>query len=81
MIQSNDIPLNNESRLLKRLAMTLKQVRRESNITQDQVKQHTGVHLDKIESGKQNITLCTLKKVCDHCGISMSEFMKKLEKI
>ena len=41
----------------------------------------TGIHLARIERGKQNITVATLSKICDYFEINLSDFFSNVEKM
>lgn len=40
----------------------------------------TGIHLARIEQGKQNITVSTLSKICEYFSIQLSDFFLLVEK-
>ena len=50
------------------------------NITLESFYFDTGIHLARIEQGKQNITVSTLSKICDYFEISLSQFFDFVEK-
>ncbi|WP_396154840.1 helix-turn-helix domain-containing protein [Flavobacterium macrobrachii] len=41
----------------------------------------TGIHLARIEQGKQNISVVTLAKICEYFEIDLSEFFSNIEKM
>ncbi|NDF60711.1 MAG: XRE family transcriptional regulator, partial [Crocinitomicaceae bacterium] len=47
-------------------------------ITLDKIYKETGIHLARIESKNHNITLSTLKKLCDYLEIDAFDFLSKL---
>lgn len=65
--------------LLNKVVLTVKEIRKSKNITLEVFYFDTGIHLARIEQGKQNITISTLSKICEYFEISLSEFFKKVE--
>lgn len=39
----------------------------------------TGIHLARIEQGKTNITVSTLKRICDYLETNLGDFFKDLD--
>jgi transcriptional regulator with XRE-family HTH domain len=64
--------------LLKKIALRIKLLREEKEITQEQFYNDTGIHLGRIETGILNITVSTLDAICRYLGISLDEFFKGL---
>ncbi|MEZ5035525.1 MAG: helix-turn-helix transcriptional regulator [Chitinophagaceae bacterium] len=65
--------------LLKKIALLLKQLREENNLTQEDVYYDTSIHIGRIESFKINITVSTLSALCDYYDVSLHEFFKKMD--
>ncbi|MCT4698352.1 helix-turn-helix domain-containing protein [Tenacibaculum haliotis] len=65
----------------KKIALCLKILREEHNITLNDFYIDTGIHLARIEQGKTNVTIFTLHKICDYFNITMLDFFIRLEKI
>lgn len=65
--------------LLKKIALSIKTIRGEFGITLDDFYIDTGIHLARIEQGKTNITISTLKCICDYFKISLVDFFILLE--
>ncbi|OCK43662.1 hypothetical protein BA195_02865 [Tenacibaculum soleae] len=65
----------------KKIALCLKTLRDEYNITLNDFYIDTGIHLARIEQGKTNVTIFTLHKICDYFNITMLDFFMRLEKI
>jgi transcriptional regulator with XRE-family HTH domain len=65
--------------LLRKIAMQLKQLRRERNITQDIFFYDTNIHIARIETGKVNPSVSTLKAICNYFEISLVEFFDQVE--
>lgn len=66
--------------LLQRIVFCIREIRMAKNITLETFYFDTGIHLARIEQGKQNITVSTLSKICDYFEISLSQFFDFVEK-
>lgn len=66
--------------LLKKIAIEIKRLRREHNITQDAFYYDTNIHIARIETGKVNPSISTIKAICDYFDISLMEFFEEMEK-
>jgi Helix-turn-helix. len=60
--------------LLNKIAKRIKQLREERGISQDTFYIDTDIHIARIELGNSNITISTLKDICDYFQITMSDF-------
>jgi transcriptional regulator with XRE-family HTH domain len=69
------------SELTQRIVTCIKQLRKEGSITLEVFYFDTGIHLARIEQGKQNISVATLAKICEYFEISLSDFFVMVEKI
>ena len=67
--------------LIKKIALCIKKIRSETDISLDDFYVDTGIHLARIERGKTNITIATLSKICDYFQLSLKDFFQKLEEI
>lgn len=65
--------------LLDKIALRIKQLRNERNISQLSFFNDTEIHIARIELGKINITVSTLKDICDYFDISLSEFFNDIK--
>jgi transcriptional regulator with XRE-family HTH domain len=65
--------------LLEKIVVSIKDIRKSKNITLEIFYIDTGIHLARIEQGKQDITISTLSKICDYFEMSLSEFFLLLE--
>lgn len=65
--------------LLDKIAKRIKQLRDEKSISQDTFYIDTEIHIARIESGKVNITVSTLKAICDYFDITLVEFFDKIQ--
>lgn len=63
-----------------RIVFCIKEIRKEKNITLEVFYFDTGIHLARIEQGKQNITVATLLKICNYFGMKLSDFFLLVEK-
>lgn len=66
-------------KLQEKIVFCIKQIRKSKNITLEVFYFDTGIHLARIEQGKQNITIATLFKICDYFEISLSDFFILVE--
>jgi len=67
--------------LLKKIALCVKQLRKEKDITLDDFYVDTGIHLARIEQGKTNVSIVTLSLICKYFEISFIDFFILLDKI
>jgi transcriptional regulator with XRE-family HTH domain len=67
------------SELLERIVFCIKEIRKTKSITLEVFYFDTGIHLARIEQGKQNITVSTLFKICIYFQISLSDFFAYVE--
>jgi len=66
--------------LSQRMVFCIKEIRKTKNITLEAFYFDTGIHLARIEQGKQNITIATLSRICDYFEMSLSDFFLLVEK-
>jgi transcriptional regulator with XRE-family HTH domain len=64
---------------LKRIAVRIKIVREKAGITQEQFYNDTDIHIGRIERAQINITVVTLKEICQYFGISLRDFFREIE--
>ena len=65
--------------LQEKIVLCIKHIRKSKNVTLEVFYFDTGIHLARIEQGKQNITIATLSKICEYFEINLSEFFKLVE--
>lgn len=65
--------------LLKAIAKQVKRIRQSRKLSQEEVYLDTEIHCACLEQGKLNITIITLKRLCDYFGLSLSDFFKEIE--
>lgn len=62
--------------LLTQIIQRLKEIRKERNLTQENVRFDTEMNIGRIEAGQHAITLTTLADLCDYYKISLEEFFQ-----
>lgn len=65
--------------LLNRVVLKLKQLRNEKGLSQERVYLDTDIHIGRIEAEKVNVSISTLKKLCDYYGISLATFFQEID--
>jgi transcriptional regulator with XRE-family HTH domain len=65
--------------LLNSIVVGLKTVRKDGQVTQEDFYNDTGIHISRIETGKVNITISTLKVILDYYNVSLSDFFEKIK--
>ena len=65
--------------LLSKIAKKIKQLREEKNVSQEMFYIDTDIHIARIETGKQNVTISTLQAICEYFEISLSDFLKEMD--
>lgn len=67
-------------KLLKAIAIQLKELRESRNVTQEDFYNDTSIHIARIETGNNNISVSTLDAICKYFNIPISKFFSKIEK-
>lgn len=57
--------------LLLNLARRLKELRKQKNVTQEDVYNDTGIHVARIEQGKRDVAYTTLCRLADYFEVSL----------
>lgn len=65
--------------LVTRIAERLKELRKERNLTQENVRFDMELNIGRIEAGLHSITLTTLGDLCDYYGVTLEEFFRGIE--
>ena len=65
--------------LLLKIAQRIKQLREEKGVSQDVFYIDTDIHIARIETGKLNITVSTLKAICEYFEISLCDFFREIK--
>lgn len=68
-----------DKKLLILIALKIKSIRQSKGITQEEFYNDTGIHIARIETGKLNLSISTLKQICDYFDLSLCEFFKEFE--
>jgi len=63
-----------KEQLLVNLAKRVKELRGIKGVTQEEALHDTGIQFSRIEQGKRDIQLSTLKKLCQYFEISLGDF-------
>lgn len=64
--------------LLQAIANKLRALRKAKGISQTDAYIDTDIHVARIETGRQNISVSTLSDLCDYYGISLENFFKDI---
>lgn len=70
-----------ETRLLQKIALVIKQLRDDKEVSQEEVYNDTNIHIGRIETSKGNVSVSTLSALCKYFKIKMSDFFKRVETI
>lgn len=68
-------------KLLKKIAIVIKELREIKGLTQEDVYNDTNIHIGRIETSRANVTVSTLSAICQYYKISLSDFHKKIESL
>jgi transcriptional regulator with XRE-family HTH domain len=63
--------------LLLKAANRIKILREQHNITQEVFYNDTGINIGRIERGVNDLTICTLERICDYFNICLKDFFNK----
>ena len=63
-----------DDQLIREIAQKIKQLREERGITQEQFYNDTEIHIARVETAKTNITVSSLKRICEYLGVTLNEF-------
>lgn len=62
-----------------KVALQLKRLRVQKLISQDQFYQDTNINIARLETGKYDARMATIRKVCFYFDISISDFFKDIK--
>ena len=65
--------------LLKAIAAEIRRIRLSKGLSQETIYLDTEIHCARLEQGRLNVTVGTLKRLCDYFGLTLSEFFKEIE--
>lgn len=68
-----------DTRLLKKIAIVIKELRDENNVTQEDVYNEINIHIGRIETSNANLSVSTLSTLCKYFKIKLSDFHKRVE--
>ena len=66
--------------LLKEIALRIKVLRKEKDLSKIEFLIATDINISRIEIAKNNMTISTLKAICNYFDISLSDFLKDIPK-
>ncbi|SFO88961.1 hypothetical protein SAMN05428949_6879 [Chitinophaga sp. YR627] len=66
-------------KLLKKIAIVLKQLREENGFTQEDVYNDTNIHIGRIKTANANLGVSTLSALCSYFNLELSAFFKRVE--
>lgn len=64
--------------LLKKISFKIKELRLARGLSQEQFYNETDIHIGRIETGRLNLTVSTLSKICQFLNISLSDFFEDI---
>jgi len=70
----------NKVHLKRVIAVEIKKARMRAGLTQEDVLRETGIHVGRIEMGKNSMDICTFFKICIFLDLDIQEIISKLEK-
>lgn len=70
-----------DTKLLKKIAIVLKQLREAKGLTQEDVYNDTNIHVGRIETANANLSVSTLSALCKYFQINISSFFTEIEKL
>jgi ribosome-binding protein aMBF1 (putative translation factor) len=70
-----------DTKLLKKIALVVKELREENGMTQEDVYNEINIHIGRIETSKANLTVSTLSTLCKFFKIKLSEFHRRVEEL
>ena len=68
-----------DKKLLLAVVAGIKAIRLKKGITQEEFYNNTGIHISRIETGRVNITLSTLKSVLSYFDLSLAKFFDEIK--
>lgn len=73
--------LNTEEKILiKRIAQRIKDLRKRKGTSQRLMYYDTEINMGRLETGKENIKVTTIAKLCQYFHITLEEFFRDIEK-
>ncbi|GAB2702598.1 hypothetical protein GCM10027037_30220 [Mucilaginibacter koreensis] len=72
----NKVIIETDEAFKKKVAAQIRKVRRQHRITQEKFYTDTNINIARLESGKIDIRLETLRKICAYFDVSLSGFFQ-----
>ena len=69
---------NSDAAFKKKVSLQIKRLRRQNGVTQEKFYSDTNINIARLESGKIDIRLETLRKVCYYFDVPLSGFKKSI---
>ncbi len=60
----------------KKVALQIKRLRKQNGVTQEKFYSDTNINIARLESGKIDVRIDTLRKVCYYFDVSLSGFFR-----
>jgi len=70
-----------DTKLLRKIALVIKELRDERDLTQEDVFNDINIHIGRIETAKANLSVSTLAVICKYFKIKLSDFYKRVEEL
>ena len=70
-----------DTKLLNKIALVIKELREEKDLSQEEVYNDTNIHIGRIETSKANLSVSTLSSLCKYFKIKLSDFHKRVESL
>ena len=67
-----------DEQLLQNIALRIKDLREAKGVSQEEIYNATDIHIARIETAKVNISVSTLKRLCDYFKVSLEEFFSEI---
>ena len=67
---------NSDDAFKKKVALQIKNLRRQNQVTQEKFFTETNINIARLESGKIDIRLDTLRKVCYYFDVALAGFFQ-----
>lgn len=67
---------NSDVAFKKKIALQIKRLRRQNQVTQEKFYSQTNINIARLESGKVDIRIDTLRKICYYFDVSLSGFFQ-----
>lgn len=72
------MPQQKDEILLRKISFRIKELRLQKGWSQEQFYNETDIHIGRIETGRLNISVSTLAKVCKYLDIELEDFFKSI---